>query len=99
MKGYWFYLKYESPEDKAKGVHSGNCLAVLFKHTGWKKRRETFQSGGSLLVRCYAPCFRYPNAPCVPAAVAIHYLNSRCKRITEKRAREVHPKLFERIEK
>jgi len=39
--------------------------------------------------------YRCPNSPCATTEVAVEYLRESCKRISEKKAREIHPRLFE----
>jgi hypothetical protein len=93
MNGYKFYLEYPSTKDKRQGTrkqlgnHEGNCIAVI---DNWYriKDNEIFVSGftAELLVK---------NSFAVGEQL-IHegYLKTRCKRISEKQAREIHPNLF-----
>jgi len=44
-----------------------------------------------------ALCFE-PNSPVCAGAVSQEYLQENCKRISEVKAREIHPRLFERLD-
>ena len=43
--------------------------------------------------------FYRPNSPVAHSNAAADYIWNNCRRISEKRAREIHPRLFEYLEK
>lgn len=45
-----------------------------------------------------AAVFAFPNAPVASTAVGRDYLATRCKRVSEQRARAIHPALFSFLE-
>jgi len=66
---------------------NGNCIAIdtetpLLGDVAWGA----------------AGLYDRPNSPVASTGVSRAYLRDECKRISEKRARELHPKLFEYLE-
>lgn len=92
MKGFRFYLEHDSKRDKRKGIHEGNCVAVLLDSKG------SLLFTSSLTVEAIGSVFNTPNSPCAGTAVHRNYLRQYCKRISEKEARKIHPNLFLRLE-
>lgn len=99
MKGYIFYLEFPTAKAKRKATrknltgHSGNCIAVTSDRI---ERIEQWRVNG-----CYpafSPVYDHANSPCCFGSVSPEWLLSNCKRISEAQAREIHPKLFHRIE-
>ena len=86
MKGVKFYEVFL---DRYRRHASGNCLAT----DGHGKRR----SDGT--IPCVAATRKEPNSPVGVDAVDPLYLKRHCRQITEKQARKLHPRLFERLEK
>lgn len=92
MKGVGFYLEYPNNVEKRKatrkslGNHSGNVVAV-FDGT-------VFYTSGCVAVECISAVFFVENSPVCNGSVATEYLDQRCKYISERQAREIHPELF-----
>lgn len=89
MKGVRFYLEYDSPAMKRKGVDTGNVFAA-FVCNGVNPCSLGYDGIGSVLFD--------RNSPVASANASLNFLRKWCKRIPEKRAREIHPLLFERLD-
>lgn len=93
MKGINFYAEFENEHDKRDpDIEAQNVVAV-------------FCEGHTPIVNpvngCYegmAATFDRANSPVSGTAISPEVLRKRCKRISEARAREIHPKLFERLD-
>ena len=81
-----FFEEYES---SAKVRSEGNVIAVLDEIKDVPLGRE---------YKCLWSNRNIPNGPVDNDKVSIEFLNVFCIEVTEERAREIHPKLFERIE-
>jgi hypothetical protein len=93
MKGFKFYLEYESPAKKRKGEHAGTVVAAF---TGDEYQ---FIKDGEWMRECIATLTDSPNCPWVCSVnVSDEYLRKNCKRISEQKAREIHPNLFSILE-
>ena len=88
MRGYRFFEEYHEDTE----VSAGNVIAL------------NVGLGESAFIQPGAICFeavcadgnaRSPNSPVKPTYVNVEYLGKRCRRITEARARDIHPRLFE----
>ena len=94
MKGIRFYLEYPNKTEKNKatvknlGNHSGNCIAVFLgrEHICPDYTREAL-----------AAVTFYPNSGTCLTSVSDEYLREKCKRIPEYMAKEIHPKLYNRL--
>ena len=92
MKGYTFYLEYPTTKEKKNatrkmlGNHSGNVIAVFGK---WYK-----SSVNEYQKECVSAVFDHANSVCCGGSVGSEYLTDRCKKISEKQAREIHQNLF-----
>lgn len=96
MKGYTFYLEYPTLKDKRKatrkylGNHSGIVLAV---YGDW------FSPGGHYSKKeCVSSVYDRPNSEVCTSSVCDTYIKDKCKRISEKQAREIHPNLFQYLD-
>ncbi len=87
MNGIRFYLEFA---DTAKRQCGGNVIAALVAN-------GTYRSGGTICYEALAALFDRPNAPVASTGVALAYLRLQCKRISEAKARSVHPALFTRL--
>lgn len=87
MNGIRFYLEFA---DNAKRECGGNVVAALVVN-------GTYRSGGTVCYEALAALFDRPNAPVASTGVALDYLRLKCKRISEAKARSVHPALFTRL--
>ena len=89
MKGYRFYLEHESAKDKRAGKHSGNCFAVLLGKDGRPLRQSDPK-----MVEGIGAVYEHPDSGVAGTSADRGFLREKCKRISESKAREVHPKLF-----
>lgn len=91
MKGVRFYEEFT---DSARKASAGTVVAV---ETAYRRRAnvgdhyETVYDG-------VAAVFVRPNSPVATTGVAQSYLRESCRQVSESRAREVHPRLFEFLE-
>lgn len=89
MKDFRFYLEYESPAKKRKGEDRGNILAVFTDKEFW------FMIGDEWVTECISSLMDTPNcANICGSQVSLSYLRMKCKRVSEQKAREIHPNLF-----
>ena len=94
MKGLRFYEVYDTPQAKRKEEKStGNIIAIDVE-----SMLEYVYAGLGQLYTCLAATFFEPNSDVSCSQVHQDYLLDNCKRVSEKHAREVHPKLFARLE-
>jgi hypothetical protein len=84
MKGVRFYEEFAN---KRRGVSEGNVVAILFCN-GFTIREDGRQYDAIVALT------HDPNSTTASSGVSSGYLRKKCKRITEARAREIHPKLF-----
>jgi len=94
MKGIRFYQEFKDPSRRR--IPAKSVCAVLVCN-------GAFMSGGHNNYRaCYeaiAGVFDNPNSPVGGTSVSLDWLRTHCKRVSESRAREIHPALFERLDK
>ncbi len=88
MNGIRFYLEFTN---KYKRQSGGNVVAALVLN-------GSYWSSGKVCYEALAAVFDYPNAPVAGTGVALDYLRQRCKRISETKARRIHPALFARLD-
>lgn len=88
MRGYRFYAEYDSAKDKRANKHSGNVCAVLLD----KERRPLYTGSGK--VELIAAVTHAPDSDVCTTSASPEYLREKCKRISEERARAIHPRLF-----
>ena len=101
MLGYRFYLEYPNKQEKAKGRaklgqlgnHCGTVVCVPLDDND-----RPLWHVGSMAMDAYAAVCLCPNSPVCSTSVGWEYLQDRCKRVSEKIAREVHPAMFEYLE-
>ena len=87
MNGVRFYEEYA---DKKRGISAGACLAVT-PDDGY------FDAVGGWVYGCVGPLMadHLPNTSALCGCqVASDWLRANCKRVSEARARLVHPNLF-----
>lgn len=98
MKGVKFYLEYPNSTEKHKatvknpGNHLGSVIAVFDAEAPfplWNGRENVWA------YEAEAGILESPNSPVGSTSVALDHLRKRCKRIPERLARTIHPKLFE----
>ncbi len=91
MVGIRFYLEFESPQHKRRGEHSGNVLAALVCNGLERCINEPAYDG-------IGAVYPWPNSGVGSCVARLDYLRTHCKRISEARAREIHPALFDYLE-
>lgn len=89
MKGYRFYLEYQTPRDKRGCVDMGNVFALEVGEDGWPLYNGAGNVGGIGAV------YRAPNSPVCSTTANMGWVHTHTKRISEKEARRIHPALFE----
>lgn len=93
MKDVRFYLEHATPRDKRKGIHSGNVAAILYNSWYIHAGVEYFKVYDSI-----AALMDTPNSPVCSTNVHDQWLRENCKRISEAKAREIHPELFKYLD-
>ena len=88
MNGIRFYQEFKN---KSKRESAGTVVAVLVGN-------GRFWSANKACYEALAGLFHHPNSVVCGTAVALDYLHDKCKRISEARARTIHPALFERLD-
>lgn len=91
MQGVRFYLEFPSPSAKKRSgkFHSGHSGNVFAAFTEYAQAGQC-EGIGSV--------FADPNSPVAGTSASRGYLARECKRIPERIAREIHPRLFERLD-
>jgi hypothetical protein len=82
---------YEEFEDKSKRKSGGTVVAALVLN-------GTYRSSGKVCWEALAGLFDHPNSPVAGTGVALDYLRQKCKRISQIKARAIHPALFQRLD-
>jgi hypothetical protein len=88
MNGICFYQEFR---DKSKRRSAGTMIAVLVCN-------GLYWSDGKICYEAIAGVFDRPNSPVAGTGVARDYVRQKCKRISETKARAIHPVLFERLD-
>lgn len=91
MKGYRFYLEYPHGS-KRRGQHTGNVLALTLNDNGHPNYSASSLSG--TVLECVAGVYHHPNSDVCLCTCDEEYLRDNGKRISEAKAREIHPALF-----
>jgi hypothetical protein len=94
MKGIRFYEELLDKNRKAE-TSQGNVVAIFIDtgHTAYQQ-----YTGYDYRYECLSATFFQPNSDVSIGSVSQDYLHCDCRRISEARAREIHPKLFERLD-
>lgn len=99
MTGVRFYLEFPTSAAKKKSGktntgHAGNVFAAFTDN-------KFFSScGAMLLIEGLGAVHSYPNSPVAATSAAKDaHIRHLCKRIPETLARQIHPALFERLDK
>lgn len=85
MKGVTFYEEYNGTES------AGNVVAVE-KQYSWQ---ANVGDGNDTMYEAIGAIFLRPNSPVCVTATSATYLREKCKKVGEKAARKLHPRLFE----
>jgi hypothetical protein len=97
MKDIRFYLEYSTKADrrqatrKALGNHDGNVFAA-------RADCGSFLSDGEACIEGLGAVYYRPNSPVASTSASLDHLSTRCLRISEAQAREIHPELFKRLD-
>ncbi len=75
---------YEEYKNKRKGLPAGNVFALF--------------DNGTTQLEGLGAIFEWPNSPVAATGVSWKFLRKNCKRISEARARKIHPRLFARLD-
>ena len=88
MSGICFYQEFS---DRAKRRSAGTIIAALVCN-------GIYWSGGKICYEAIAALFEQPNSSVAGTGVAREYLRQKCRRISETKARTIHPVLFARLD-
>jgi len=88
MSGICFYQEFS---DRSKRRSAGTIIAALVCN-------GLYWSSGKICYEAIAGLFDRPNSPVAGTGMARDYLRQKCKRISEAKARTIHPALFERLD-
>ena len=91
MKGIRFYEELKGRDSTSNVIASLHGNGIFYSSSGNPK----------MSIPCYeaiASLFETPNSPVASTSVAVEYLQEYCKRVSEKKARELHPELFKRLD-
>lgn len=89
MKDVRFYEEYV--DERTRKISQGTVVAV-------DTSTPPYKSGSTWCVPALSGVFMRPHSPVASTSVAVSYLQENCKRISEARAREIHPELFHRLD-
>ena len=93
MKGWIFYLEYGSSEDKRNDNDTGNCVAIKTDPGIKGNSTPLLDKYGSLT--CISSIMPIkPNFHVAKGKTSTDHIKRCCKRISEKKARKIHPRLF-----
>jgi hypothetical protein len=100
MKDVRFYLEFPDKTTKHKSGkqhtgHVGNVVAV-YPETTWIANPVGMPAAS--MVSSYCAVYFHPDSAVTFSDVAWDYIQEKCKRISEKTAREIHPRLFARMD-
>jgi len=94
MKGYRFYEELENKNRKGE-KSKGTVIALALFNNGapdWRPSMTSYHAD------CVSAVFDEPNSPVCWGAVCVDYLRKRARRVSEVKAREIHPALFEYLD-
>lgn len=100
MKYIRFYLEYPSKKEKNRRPaknrkHTGNVCAVFTDLGGFP---DWYASTAGPQVECISAVYYHANSPVCGSSASMHYLRDLCVRISEAKAREIHPQLFDYLD-
>ncbi len=92
MNGYRFYEEYN---DKRKGISQGNVVAIIPE----TRRIEQYPDGSlDVIYDVIGAVYFHPNSDVCGTGASQGYLTESCKRISESKARQIHPALFQYLD-
>ncbi|MCK5015379.1 MAG: hypothetical protein KAS66_16350 [Candidatus Omnitrophica bacterium] len=94
MKYIRFYQEFS--DEKTKKVPTGNVIAVETDLRGFPNYFN--YGGGKVNAPCVSAIFEEPNSECIGDDVSKQYLQENTKRISEAKARKIHPNLFKYLD-
>jgi hypothetical protein len=89
-RGFHFFEEFS---DGRRESSAGNVIAVDIRGASFVQ-----EGGVCYSAFCAFPDSETPNSPVLERLCNAEYLGARCRRISEARAREIHPRLFERLD-
>lgn len=96
MKGYRFYAEYTSNAAKRRRDPATNVVALELTNNRpcwlepWRYKSIRFPSTAT----CIAAVLSEPNSPVAGTAVSREHLQKKCRRVSERAARQIHPAMF-----
>jgi len=94
MKGVQFHLEFANTYKRRKGEHSGTVVAIFTDpNSKWWDTRVN-----EMMVSAIGAVYDYPNSPVAGTTASMGYIRTRTKRISEAKAREIHPLLIRYLE-
>ena len=93
MKGYRFYEELENKNRKGE-ISKGTVLAVFVYPTGRGYNPQWVNNSAE----CISALYDEENSPVCGLSVGWEYLRKKTRKISEERAREIHPALFAYLE-
>jgi hypothetical protein len=88
MHGIRFYQEFKN---KSKRQSAGTVIAALLCN-------GRFWSTGKVCYEAISGLFDQPNSVVCGGGVSLDYLHGKCERVSEIKARTIHPALFERLD-
>ena len=105
MRGYRFYLDYGTATRRNKGQHKNQVIATRVKSDGRRRidhittKVQHFPRGTTHIeIVCLQAATNTHDSTIVGSTVTREYLDDCCKYISEGKARDHHPKLFEHLD-
>lgn len=95
MKGIRFYEELEHKNRKAE-KSKGTVVAVFYENGSFQT--QVAPNKWEWAYEALAGLYDEPNSIVCSSSVPWIYLRTQCRRISEARAREIHPLLFERLD-
>jgi len=92
MKGYRFYAEYKDAKNKREGEPAPDNVVAVFLDDN--NRPIGFFRNSEYLYECEFSLFSHANSVVCSGSVHNEYLRDQCKRVSEAKAREIHPQLF-----
>lgn len=93
MKGWRFYEEFKTERRK---VSAGSVVAI--DTTTGMYAMPPFGPNAQYRYECVSALFDGHNQPVCSGAISVRRIEKRCKRISEAKARTIHPKLFEYLD-
>lgn len=95
MKGYRFYEELENKNRKDE-KSDGNVFALFLDPD--TNRPLTYWNGKEYMYEGMGAVFFHSNSAVCITGASPEYLRENCRRISEEKAREIHPRLFQRLD-